>query len=73
MTIPTEPVGTIPRTPELIAAWEGADVDYAGLLPVLFRLRARRFYIQLAGEKAPEQAAERLTRSRRKNEEIHTS
>ena len=30
-----------------------ADVDYAGLLPVLFRLNAGRFYIQLASEKDP--------------------
>jgi len=30
-----------------------ADVDYAALLPVLFRLRAGRFYIQLASEKDP--------------------
>ena len=30
-----------------------ADVDYAGLLPVLFRLRAGRFYVQLASEPDP--------------------
>ncbi len=30
-----------------------ADVDYAGLLPSLFRLRAGRFYIQLASEPDP--------------------
>jgi len=30
-----------------------ADVDYAGLLPVLFRLRAARFYVQLASEREP--------------------
>jgi 5-methyltetrahydropteroyltriglutamate--homocysteine methyltransferase len=30
-----------------------ADVDYAGLLPALFRLNAGRFYIQLASEKEP--------------------
>jgi 5-methyltetrahydropteroyltriglutamate--homocysteine methyltransferase len=28
-------------------------VDYAGLLPVLFRLNVGRFYIQLASEKDP--------------------
>jgi 5-methyltetrahydropteroyltriglutamate--homocysteine methyltransferase len=33
-----------------------ADVDYAGLLPVLFRMHAGRFYIQLASEKDPEHA-----------------
>ena len=31
-----------------------ADVDYAGLLPSLFRLKAGRFYIQLASEPDPE-------------------
>lgn len=31
-----------------------ADVDYAGLLPRLFQLRAGRFYIQLASEPDPE-------------------
>lgn len=30
-----------------------ADVDYAGLLPALFRLRAGRFYVQLASERDP--------------------
>ncbi len=34
-------------------ATHSADVDYAGLLPVLFRLRVGRFYIQLASEKDP--------------------
>ena len=28
-----------------------ADVDYAGLLPELFRLRAGRFYLQMASER----------------------
>lgn len=31
-----------------------ADIDYSGLLPVLFRLHAGRFYVQLASEKDPE-------------------
>ena len=31
-----------------------ADVDYSGLLPSLFRLKAGRFYIQLASEADPE-------------------
>jgi 5-methyltetrahydropteroyltriglutamate--homocysteine methyltransferase len=31
-----------------------ADVDYAGLLPALFRLRVGRFYLQLASERDPE-------------------
>ena len=34
-------------------ATHSGDVDYAGLLPVLFRLRVGRFYIQLASEKDP--------------------
>jgi methionine synthase II (cobalamin-independent) len=34
-------------------ATHSAAVDYAGLLPVLFRLRAGRFYIQLASEQDP--------------------
>jgi len=35
-------------------ATHSADVDYAGLLPALFRLRVKRFYLQLASEKDPE-------------------
>jgi 5-methyltetrahydropteroyltriglutamate--homocysteine methyltransferase len=35
-------------------ATHSADVDYAGLLPVLFDLRVGRFYLQLASEKDPE-------------------
>jgi 5-methyltetrahydropteroyltriglutamate--homocysteine methyltransferase len=35
-------------------ATHSAEVDYAGLLPALFRLRAGRFYIQLASEREPE-------------------
>jgi 5-methyltetrahydropteroyltriglutamate--homocysteine methyltransferase len=31
-----------------------ADVDYAGLLPALFRMRVKRFYLQLASESDPE-------------------
>ena len=31
-----------------------ADVDYAGLLPTLFRMRVSRFYLQLASENEPE-------------------
>lgn len=37
-------------------ATHSAGVDYAGLLPVLFRLHAGRFYVQLASEKDPERA-----------------
>jgi 5-methyltetrahydropteroyltriglutamate--homocysteine methyltransferase len=35
-------------------ATHSASVDYAGLLPALFRIRAGRFYIQLASEANPE-------------------
>ena len=35
-------------------ATHSATVDYAGLLPPLFRLHAGRFYIQLASESRPE-------------------
>jgi 5-methyltetrahydropteroyltriglutamate--homocysteine methyltransferase len=35
-------------------ATHSASVDYAGLLPALFRMRAGRFYIQLASEANPE-------------------
>jgi 5-methyltetrahydropteroyltriglutamate--homocysteine methyltransferase len=35
-----------------------ADVDYAGLLPLLFELRAGAFYIELAGERDPETVLE---------------
>jgi 5-methyltetrahydropteroyltriglutamate--homocysteine methyltransferase len=41
-----------------------ADVDYAGLLPALFRLRAGRFYVQLASEPDPERVL-RLLRDHR--------
>ncbi len=43
-------------------ATHSADVDYAGLLPVLFRLRAGRFYVQLASEKDPERVLEMIGR-----------
>ncbi|MGO4885563.1 MAG: cobalamin-independent methionine synthase II family protein [Bryobacteraceae bacterium] len=35
-------------------ATHSAAVDYAGLLPALFRLHAGRFYVQLASERDPE-------------------
>jgi 5-methyltetrahydropteroyltriglutamate--homocysteine methyltransferase len=43
-------------------ATHSADVGYAGLLPTLFRLRAGRFYVQLASEKNPEGALEIIRR-----------
>jgi 5-methyltetrahydropteroyltriglutamate--homocysteine methyltransferase len=47
-----------------------ADVDYAGLLPSLFRLRAGRFYIQLASEKEPERILDILRRLVRPGQRI---
>jgi 5-methyltetrahydropteroyltriglutamate--homocysteine methyltransferase len=35
-------------------ATHSADVDYGGLLPALFRLRVKRFYLQLASESDPD-------------------
>lgn len=32
-------------------SWHSLDVDYAGLLPDLFRMNAGRFYLQMASEK----------------------
>ncbi len=43
-------------------ATHSADVDYAGLLPILFRLHAGRFYVQLASERDPEAALEIIRR-----------
>jgi 5-methyltetrahydropteroyltriglutamate--homocysteine methyltransferase len=39
-------------------ATHSAHVDYAGLLPALFRLHVGRFYVQLASEKDPERVLE---------------
>ena len=41
-----------------------ADVDYAGLLPTLFRLRAGRFYVQLASEREPERVLRLISEHR---------
>jgi 5-methyltetrahydropteroyltriglutamate--homocysteine methyltransferase len=46
-----------------------ADVDYAGLLPALFGLRAGRFYIQLASESDPERVL-RLIRQHRQPDHV---
>src|SRR5262249_19288197 len=46
-----------------------ADVDYAGLLPALFGLRAGRFYIQLASEPDPERVL-RLIRDHRQSDQV---
>src|SRR6266516_1587700 len=42
-----------------------ADVDYAGLLPLLFELHAGAFYLELAGERDPETGPARLRRRHR--------
>jgi 5-methyltetrahydropteroyltriglutamate--homocysteine methyltransferase len=43
-------------------ATHSAQVDYAGLLPALFRLRVGRFYVQLASEKDPARVLEIIGR-----------
>ena len=43
-------------------ATHSASVDYAGLLPALFRLKVGRLYIQLASEKDPERVLEMIGR-----------
>ena len=50
-------------------ATHSAEVDYAGLLPALFRLRAGRFYIQLASEKDPKRVLE-IVRQHRQPDQI---
>jgi 5-methyltetrahydropteroyltriglutamate--homocysteine methyltransferase len=42
-----------------------ADIDYAGLLPALFGLRAGRFYLQLASEADPERVLGLIRESRK--------
>ena len=46
-----------------------ANVDYAGLLPALFRLRAGRFYLQLASERDPAHVL-RIVREHRQPEQV---
>lgn len=43
-------------------ATHSADVDYADLLPILFRMHVGRFYIQLASEKEPERVLDIIRR-----------
>jgi 5-methyltetrahydropteroyltriglutamate--homocysteine methyltransferase len=50
-------------------ATHSAAVDYGGLLPSLFRLRAGRFYIQLASEKDPKRVLE-IVREHRQPDQI---
>ena len=46
-----------------------AGVDYAGLLPALFRVRAGRFYLQLASERDPGRVLE-LIRAHRQPDQV---
>ncbi|MBZ5595890.1 MAG: 5-methyltetrahydropteroyltriglutamate--homocysteine methyltransferase [Acidobacteriia bacterium] len=50
-------------------ATHSADVDYVGLLPILFRLRVGRFYIQLASENDPERVL-KITRQHLQPDQI---
>ncbi|HEX5110336.1 MAG TPA: cobalamin-independent methionine synthase II family protein [Vicinamibacterales bacterium] len=47
-----------------------AGVDYAGLLPALFRLRAGRFYLQLASEPEPERVLQLIGAHRQPDQMI---
>ena len=47
-----------------------ADVDYAGLLPRLFQLRAGRFYIQLASEPDPARVLGIIREHRQPNQTV---
>lgn len=51
-------------------ATHSASVDYAGLLPTLFRLRAGRFYVQLASERTPERVLEVIARHRQPDQRV---
>jgi 5-methyltetrahydropteroyltriglutamate--homocysteine methyltransferase len=51
-------------------ATHSAQVDYAGLLPALFGLRAGRFYVQLASEKEPERVLEIIGRHLRPGQTV---
>jgi len=51
-------------------ATHSASVDYAGLLPALFRIRAGRFYIQLASEKDPERVLRIIGESRQPDQMV---
>jgi len=51
-------------------ATHSAAVDYAGLLPTLFQLRAGRFYLQLASEKDPRGVLEVVRRHRQEDQRV---
>jgi methionine synthase II (cobalamin-independent) len=44
-----------------------ADVDYAGLLPALFGLHVKRFYVQMASEPDPERVLRTIREHRRRD------
>jgi 5-methyltetrahydropteroyltriglutamate--homocysteine methyltransferase len=47
-----------------------ADVDYAGLLPLLFDLHAGSFYVELAGERDPEGVLQAIAESLRPGQRV---
>ena len=47
-----------------------ADVDYAGLLAVLFDLEAGRFFLQMASEKAPDESLALVARHRKPHQMV---
>jgi 5-methyltetrahydropteroyltriglutamate--homocysteine methyltransferase len=51
-------------------ATHSADVDYAGLLPALFKLQAGNFYIQLASEKDRPRVLRLIREHRQPNQKI---
>jgi 5-methyltetrahydropteroyltriglutamate--homocysteine methyltransferase len=51
-------------------ATHSADVDYAGLLPALFRLRVGRFYVQLASERDPAHVLRMIREQRRPDQMV---
>jgi 5-methyltetrahydropteroyltriglutamate--homocysteine methyltransferase len=51
-------------------ATHSASVDYAGLLPALFRIRAGRFYIQLASEMNPERVLTIISEHRQPDQKV---
>ena len=51
-------------------ATHSASIDYAGLLPALFRIRAGRFYVQLASEQNPERVLKMIGEHRQSDQTI---
>jgi 5-methyltetrahydropteroyltriglutamate--homocysteine methyltransferase len=47
-----------------------ADVDYAGLLPLLFELHAGAFYLELAGEQDPEAVLDSVARNAKPDQRL---